>query len=169
MSIITRIRKGDSEVFNELIQQNNLKFYKTAKAILKNDDDVYDAIQNALISMYQNIGTLKDEKYFTTWGVRIVVNKCYDLLRKNKVVNMISYENSINDATYDKYDLDLYGIEKALSYLEKDLYLIVILYYYDDLKIKEIAKIVDLPEGTVKYKLLRARNILKEKLGKEEL
>ena len=49
------IKLNKNKEFTELIKQNNLKFYKTAKAILKNDDDTYDAIQNALISMYENM------------------------------------------------------------------------------------------------------------------
>ena len=49
------IKLNKNKEFTELIKRNNLKFYKTAKAILKNDDDTYDAIQNALISMYENM------------------------------------------------------------------------------------------------------------------
>ena len=64
--------------FTELLEENKLKFYKTAKIILKNDDDVYDALQDALLSMYQNYNALKDKKLFSTWGTRIVINKCYD-------------------------------------------------------------------------------------------
>ena len=72
------------ENFSQLIEENKLKFYKTAKIILKNDDDVYDALQEALLSMYQNYSNLNDKKLFSTWGTRIVINKCYDLLRKYK-------------------------------------------------------------------------------------
>ena len=67
-----------SKSFTEFLEENKLKFYKTAKIILKNDDDVCDALQDALLSMYQNYNTLKDKKYFSTWGTRIVINKCYD-------------------------------------------------------------------------------------------
>ena len=83
---MSKINKDNK--FTQLVQKNKLKFYKTAKAILKNDDDVYDAIQNALMSMYQNFNNLKEQKYFATWGVRIVINKCYDLLRKNKKIEL---------------------------------------------------------------------------------
>ena len=48
--------------FTELLEENKLKFYKTAKIILKNDDDVYDALQDALLSMYQNYNALKDKQ-----------------------------------------------------------------------------------------------------------
>ena len=61
--------------FTNLIEENKLRFYKTAKAILKNDDDVYDALQEALMSIYQNFRQLKDLKFFSTWATRIVINK----------------------------------------------------------------------------------------------
>ena len=85
MAIIhIRSQRDKEQTFTELIEENKLRFYKTAKAILKNDDDTYDAIQEALISMYKNYGQLKNKEYFSTWATRIIINKCYDLLRKNK-------------------------------------------------------------------------------------
>lgn len=166
------IKLNKNKEFTELIKQNNLKFYKTAKAILKNDDDTYDAIQNALISMYENIHTLKDKKYFTTWGIRIVVNKCYDLIRKNNKVVSIALDNGQNKneiETNDEYNLDLYGLEKILNDLDEPTRLLITLYYYDDLSINEISTIMNIPKGTVKSRLSRARNILKEKLEREEI
>ena len=151
--------------FTQLVQKNKLKFYKTAKAILKNDDDVYDAIQNALMSMYQNFNNLKEQKYFATWGVRIVINKCYDLLRKNKKIEL--YDELEECVTEDNYNLDYNGINKLVNGLDKNLYLIVILYYYDDFSIKEIAEILEMPEGTIKSKLSKARSTLRKNLEKE--
>lgn len=158
-------KKNKDNKFTQLVQKNKLKFYKTAKAILKNDDDVYDAIQNALISMYQNFNNLKEQKYFATWGVRIVINKCYDLLRKNKKIEL--YDKLEECVTEDNYNLDYNGINKLVNGLDKNLYLIVILYYYDDFSIKEIAEILEMPEGTIKSKLSKARSTLRKNLEKE--
>ena len=156
--------------FTKLIEENKLKFYKTAKVILKNDDDIYDALQEALISMYQNYEQLKEKKYFSTWATRIVINKCYDLLRKNRN-NIISIDEKVEKnmkiAQYDKYEVDEYGIKNAMKYLNEDLKLITILYYYDNYSVKEISQIINIPEGTVKSRLSKAREILKQKLEKE--
>ena len=84
MGTISIFRRSKEQDFDTLIEENKMKFYKTAKTILKNDADVYDAIQEALISIYQNYDKLENKNYFTTWGIRIVINKCYDLIRKNK-------------------------------------------------------------------------------------
>ena len=158
--------------FTNLIEENKLRFYKTAKAILKNDDDVYDALQEALMSIYQNFNQLKNLKFFSTWATRIVINKCYDLLRKNKN-NVVPFdeniENDINRSKNDVYEVDQYGIKKAVEGLNEELKLITILYYYDDYSVNEISEIVDIPIGTVKSRLSRAREILKNKLGKEEV
>ena len=157
--------------FTNLIKENKLRFYKTAKAILKNDDDVYDALQEALMSIYQNFNQLKNLKFFSTWATRIVINKCYDLLRKNKN-NVVPFdeniENDINSSKNVVYEVDQYGIKKAVEGLNEELKLITILYYYDDYSVNEISEIVDIPIGTVKSRLSRAREILKNKLGKEE-
>lgn len=158
--------------FVKLIEENKLKFYKTAKAILKNDDDTYEALQNALMSMYENLEKLENEKYFATWGTRIVINKCYDMIRKNKKIVSISFDEeleTIETAMEDTYDVDSYGLQKILNYLEKELRMIVLLYYYDDISVKDIAEMLKMPEGTVKTKLAKARKILKEKLEKEEI
>ena len=77
-------RRNKEQKFTELLEENKLRFYKTAKIILKNDDDIYDALQDALISMYQNYDSLKKKEFFSTWGTRIVINKCYDFLRKKR-------------------------------------------------------------------------------------
>lgn len=165
-------KRSKEQNFTNLIEENKLRFYKTAKIILKNDDDIYDALQEALISIYKNYDQLKNIEYFSTWATRIVINKCYDLLRKNRN-NVIpideNLENDIQIAQYDEYEIDKYGIKKAMESLNEDLKLITILYYYDNYSVKEISQIVDIPEGTVKSRLSKAREILKQKLEKEEI
>ncbi len=173
MAIIPiQFKNKKEQNFTELIEKNKIKFYKTAKIILKNDDDCYDALQEALICIYKSYEQLNNKEYFSTWATRIVINKCYDLLRKNRK-NIISfeenYESEIQSSKYDEYDIDQYGIQKAIECLNDDLKLIIILYYYDDFSIKEISKIVEIPEGTVKSRLSNARNILKKELKKEEI
>jgi RNA polymerase sigma factor, sigma-70 family len=165
-------KKNEEQKFTELIEENKLRFYKTAKIILKNDDDVYDAIQEALISIYKNYEKLENEKFFSTWATRIIINKCYDLLRKrkNNIVPIDEFiENNSSMGQNDKYEIDENGIKQAMNFLNDDIKLIVVLYYYDNYSVKEISEIVNIPEGTVKSRLSTARKILKQKLGKEEI
>ena len=79
-------QNGDNQAFARLIEPLKVKIYKTGMAILKNDDDTCDAIQETLESAYKNLKSLNEAKYFSTWIIRIMVNKCYDIIRKNKKV-----------------------------------------------------------------------------------
>lgn len=171
MSIIPIQSKNSKERdFTRLIEENKTRFYKTAKSLLKNDDDVYDVLQESLISMYQNYDKIKEKKFFSTWATRIIINKCYDLLRKTKN-NLISIdeknENLLQLSKLDKYSFDSDLINKAICSLSDNLKLITILYYYNDFSVKEISQICNIPEGTVKSRLSKAREILRQKLGKE--
>lgn len=154
--------------FIELINSNRLKMYKTAIAILKNEDDANDAIQDALYSAYKNYENLKDKNLFTTWIIRILINKCYDIINKNKKI--VYMDDSITENTAGK--VDTYEIESSLEWvlnkIDKDLKEIVVLYYYDELSVTEIAKILEIPSGTVKSRLSRARNQIGKILEKEE-
>ncbi len=169
MSIINEAKKGNSEAFVTLIEQYKIQMYKTAKAILKNEDDVCDAIQEALESVYKNINTLKKEKYFKTWLIRITINKCYDIIESNnKNINKIEKQVIEYEEKEDNLEGNL-DLERALSLIDNDLRIVTVLYYYDDIPVKQIAEILGIPTGTVKSKLARARNKLYEILGQEEV
>ena len=173
MSIIAQIKKGDQEAFEMLIDNYKLLIYKTAKAILKDEDDVCDAIQDTCLSIYKNVGNLKNEKYFKTWVTRITINKCYDIVAKQKLnskkeekvqLNETRYENNFANNIIVKTDL-----ENAINLLEEDLKLVTVLYYYNDMSIGEISSMLDIPKGTVKSRVHRAREKLYHILNKEEV
>lgn len=152
------------ENFEQLIEINKNKFYKTAKAILKNEDDVYDVIQEALLTMYTKFDSLNNKKFFTTWGIRIIINKSYDYIRKyKKNISLDENEEGYN-LTYKSNELEKIELEDLLNMLDDESKLITTLYYYDDLKIKEIASILNKPEGTIKYNLSEIRKKLRENL-----
>ena len=107
---------------------------------------------------------------FKYWSKRIIINSCYDLINKNKKVVNITTKLTEN---YDETVEDSYNCEdelvKILENIEPDLRLTVTLYYYDELSIKEISKVLNIPEGTVKSRLARARGKLYDILkGGEE-
>lgn len=170
MSIINEAKKGNSEAFATLIEQYKTQMYKTAKAILNNEEDVCDAIQEALMSAYKNIQTLKQEKYFKTWLIRITINKCYDIIEKNSINNSkiektICFEGEEKTSNIEnKID-----VNRALKAIDNDLRIVTVLYYYDDISIKDISDILGIPTGTVKSKLSRAREKLYELLKQEEV
>ena len=156
------------EEFIYLINNNKLKMYKTAMAILKNQEDVNDAIQETLLSAYKSINNLKHKEYFTTWIITILRNKCFDIIKKNqKIINIEDSAIDINDNYYDTYKVES-NVERAINRLDEDLREITVLYYYDELGIKDIASIMGVPEGTIKSRLSRIRSILKVFIEEEE-
>lgn len=169
MDKVQLAKSGDKQAFNELIEENKLKIYKTAKSILKDEDDVCDAIQDALIRAYKNISKLEHNEYFSTWIIRIVINKCYDIAKKNNEKNKkivdISEAKNHELQTFDTYNE--FGLEQVLNILDKNLKEIIVMYYYDDISVQDISKIIDIPQGTVKSRLSRARSKLYEILSKE--
>ena len=158
----------DKELFIELINKNRLKLYKTAISILKNDDDANDAIQETLLSSYKNYQNLKDKNLFTTWITRILINKCYDIINKKKKIVYIEDSTIENTASYyDKYQAESI-LENVLNKLDDELREITLLYYYDDLSTAAISEILNIPAGTVKSRLSRARSKILEIIKKEE-
>ena len=165
MSDLEKAMAGDKEAFSRIIIQNKESMYKTAIVILKNEDDAYDALQEALIKMYSNISKLQNKEMFKYWSKRIIINSCYDLINKNKKVVNITTKLTDDVLMLPKGQ----KLVKILENIEPDLRLTVTLYYYDELSIKEISKVLNIPEGTVKSRLARARGKLYDILkGGEE-
>lgn len=168
MSDLEKAINGDREAFGRVIIQNKEAMYKTAIVILKNEDDAYDALQDALIKMYKNIDKLQNKDAFNFWSRRIIVNCCYDLINKNKKVVDITTKltESFEETREDIYDCED-SLVQTLEKIEPDLRLTVTLYYYNDLSTREIGEILEIPVGTVKSRLARAREKLYEILKKE--
>lgn len=168
MSDLEKAINGDKEAFGRVIIQNKEAMYKTAIIILKNEDDAYDALQEALIKMYKNIQNLQNIETFKFWSRRIIVNCCYDIINKNKKVIDITTKLTAN---YEETREDIYDCEdslvKTLEKIEPDLRLTATLYYYNDLSTREIGEILQIPTGTVKSRLARAREKLYEILKEE--
>lgn len=158
-SKVSRAKNGDKDAFVELINENRLDIYRVAKGILKDDYDIEDAIQNTVIKAFENITTLKKDEFFKTWIIRILINECRTILRKNKKV--VSFEESISQENYcDNYEnTDLIN---AINSLSEELKITTTLYYFEDMSTKDIAEILGVPLGTVRSRLARAREKLRE-------
>jgi RNA polymerase sigma-70 factor (ECF subfamily) len=161
--------ESNPETFESLINSMRVKLYKTAMAILKNDDDACDAIQETLMSAYKNFNSLNNKSYFGTWITRILINKCYDIIKQNKKISSINQmmEKDENASYYDVYKEESL-VENVLSKIDPDLKVVTVLYYYDEFSVNEIAEMLNIPEGTVKSRLSRSRDKLYDILKKEE-
>ncbi|QAA33310.1 RNA polymerase sigma factor [Clostridium manihotivorum] len=160
-SDIVLAKKGDKDAFIRMIQSNKQSLYRVAVSFLSDSHDVEDAIQASIIKAYEGIGKLRKDEYFKTWIIRIVINQCKDILKKNK--RLISIEEvSIDEGFTD--DLTKLEIISAIKQLDSDLRIVTTLFYFEDMAQKDIAKILSIPEGTVRSRLSRARSKLYELL-----
>lgn len=156
------------ENLGRLILESERQMYLTAKTILHNDQDCGDAIQEAIVKAFQKIDTLRQDKYAKTWLMRILINECYSLLRReSRYVSMEEMrELSIGEAEEKKDYSDLYS---AVRSLKEELRIPVILYYGEDFSIREIAQILEITEGAVQKRLFRARMQLRDRLTQMEV
>ncbi len=150
--LINDAKRGDERAFTMLILNYQQELYKIALTRLKTKYDIDEAIQETMISAFKNIKKLKENEKFKSWIIKILINKCNDIYRKNKK-NIMSIEEMSKECISTEIDskvgskLDFYDIIKQLNEEEKT---IVILYYSDKFTTKEIGKILNKNENTVK-------------------
>lgn len=156
------------ENLGRLILESERQMYLTAKTILHNDQDCRDAIQEAIVKAFQKIDTLRQEKYAKTWLMRILINECYSLLRReSRYVSLEEVRELSSGEAVEKKDYsDLYSAVKSLK---EELRIPVILYYGEDFSIREIAQILEITEGAVQKRLFRARMQLRDRLTQMEV
>lgn len=113
---------------------------------------------------WKTVGQLRNEQYFLTWITRILINCCYEILNKRKrEVTLAEADESIA-GKQPQSDVHL-DLVQAINQLNDKGRTAIILFYYYDLTIREIAQTTDMPENTVKTLLRRAKDSLKKKLG----
>lgn len=165
-STVSKAKKGDKEAFLALIDENRLNLYRVARGILKDKEDIEDSLQNTVIHSFQKINSLKKDEYFRTWIIRILINECNEILRKGKRVTYLA-ENNDTEIYSDSYEnMDL---TRAINFLNEELRITTVLFYIEDMSLKDIAKLLKIPEGTVRSRLTRARAKLREIMSEVEL
>ena len=153
--LVKRAKRHESEAFTELMQLYMTDMYKVAYAILMNDEDVADAIGDMILICWEKMNQLVKIRYFKTWMTRILINKCYDIRKKNQ--NIICLDEYEEPAACDEYNLEL---KEALAALDEKYRIIMILFYSEGYRIREISDILKIPESTVKTRLQRGREKL---------
>lgn len=150
-------KNGDKEAFSRIIKNTTDSLYKVAHGFFSDYNEIADVISNTILKAYENIKSLKDEKYFKTWIIKILINECNYIIRKNK---KIVYLEDISQDIPSLENNETIDIEQCLNMLNQDLKNIVTLYYYEEFQVNEISQILGIPEGTVKSRLSRARKYL---------
>ena len=158
--LVKKAMKGDADAFAELIRLNTQSLYKIAWSYLKNDQDVADAIQDTILACYEKIGTLRNPRFFRTWMIRILINKCKDFYRNRELTDV---EINGNTGGQD-HNIERCEWKQLLLSLDESSRIILQLYYFEEFAVKEIAEILEMNPNTVMTKLDRARKKLRREM-----
>ena len=162
--LIKESMKGNKESFGILIKNNKEYLYKMAFLYVKDEQDALVVIHETVYRAFLNIEKLKKAKFFNTWITRILINVSIDFLKKKGKNEMLDESTPIikekcEISTEEK--LDLYN---AIDLLNDNYKTVIIMMYFNDMKIKDISKVMEIPENTVKTYLRRAKQALGEVL-----
>jgi len=180
-ALIQRCKDGDICAFDELVTRFQKRVYNFAYGIAGNYDDANDVAQEAFVRVFNSIATFRGDANFTTWIYRIVTNVYLDERKKAKSHRQTSLdeyidldENSVSRQIEDESPLPdevaenkerNQAVRAAINSLPDYQRIIMTLYHLHDRSYEEIADVLNLPIGTVKSRLNRARQALKEKLA----
>lgn len=152
--LIRKAKKGDSDAFCRLMDLQMQSMYKVARAYLKNDEDVADAIQDTILSCFEKLTTLEHNRYFKTWLTRILINKCKDILQAK---SRVMYTDALPETPIYDEDFEMAEWNNVLAPLDEKYRTILLLYYMEGFNTREISEILNLNESTVKSRLQRGR------------
>lgn len=153
----------------QYIIDNQNKFYRLAYSYVQEEQGALDVVQNAICRALENCFGLKNPMALKTWFYRILVNEALQYLRKQKKETMLTEEHTAT-LTYSEpaFEEDRQAYD-AVMQLPEQMKTIVLLHYYEDLTLKQIAEITDTPLSTVKTRLYSALKKLKLTLKEEAL
>lgn len=177
---IDSILNGDTNAFAVLVDRYKDLVYTLTMRMMKHTEEAEEAAQDTFIKVYKSLNKFKGDSKFSTWIYRVAYNTCLDRLKKNK---RQAYTVEINEYTeYQVKTLDNaldqleakereQSIQDCLGLLPSEDSFLLTLYYFEELSLDEIGKIVDLKPNNVKVKLFRSRKklatVLKKKLDNE--
>jgi RNA polymerase sigma-70 factor, ECF subfamily len=162
--LVKKAVKGNAKAFEELLMLHSERLYRTAFLYVGNREDALDIVQETSCKAYLAIGQLKKEEYFLTWLTRILIHCAYDVLRKRKKERPVEILDE-QPAHRENRVAESLDLMKAISLLKDQHRTAIILFYYHDMPLTEIARTMDIPENTVKTYLQRGRKELKTRLG----
>ena len=164
--LVAKAKSGETKAFTELLHCIENDLYRIAKTRLSSDDDISDAIQETMIIAYKKLKKLKDNSKFKTWIIQILINECNLMYRKKNqqqnIVDKIENSRLMNDQDNTIYNINSkLDFELLISKLDYDERLIITLFYNSRYSCSEISEILNMNINTVKSKLNRAKDKIK--------
>ena len=150
------------DVLADFVKNNQEKLYRIAFSYSKSEEASLDIVQDTIVKSLKNIDKLKEEKYLKTWFYRILINECLQYIKKNKRTKACELEEIENIIEWnDNISFEVIDIYKYIQKLNEKLKTVIILRFFEDMKIDEIAKITKTNANTVKSRLYKGLKELK--------
>ena len=149
----------------DYITSNQKIFYRICYTYLKNEQDSLDAIQNAIYKALANYKNLRETLGLKKWFYRILVNECLQIIRKDNKYVLV--EDEIEIIAFDEYSVYNDNLYDDIDKLPTDIKTVIVLRFFEDLKLDDIAIITQTNVNTVKYRLYRGLDLLRLNMEKE--
>ena len=173
--LLQRAQKGDQEAFAALVGQHQRYVYNLALRVIRNEDEALDLAQETFVRAWTALPNFRGQSQFRTWLYRIVTNLCYNRLPTLRRSLSDLGDDVIAEIPETKitFDNPAQGVEsrelrsylhKAIDHLDENYRLLITLRYQNELSYEEIATMLNLPLGTVKTGLFRAKEQLRRAL-----
>lgn len=170
--LVDRARNGDLDAYSALVRAAHPRLFNVANLILRDSDRAQDAVQDALLLAWRHIRSLRDPDAWDAWLRRLTVRSCYDVARREKRRSLVEL-NAIRDSGpggADDAPSDIAERDWVLTELERldlDRRAVIVLHYYLDLPIPEVADILDIPVGTAASRLHRGLEAMRASMRAE--
>lgn len=171
VELAVKARQGDEEAFLARMDADKHKLYGVAYSYMLNQQDALDAVQETVSKVWAKRKSLKQPEYFTTWTVRILIRVCMDEKKKKRrevptaahQLGHAGVQTELSVNTDRKVDM-----EKLIRKLQPKYRMVIVLKYYRDLTIPDIAELMDKPEGTIRTWLHKGLKLMRLEMESEE-
>lgn len=174
--LIRRASEGDAASFNSLMQMHERRMYAVAVRMCGNPEDAQDCLQEAMLRIYRSIAGFKAQSSFSTWVYRITMNACLDELRKRKNRPSTSLDGLVDEGwsppdnaeSPEKYAVRSEvrnSLHRLIGELPEDMRAAIVLRDIQGYSYDEIARMLDANVGTIKSRISRGRERLREKIA----
>ena len=170
--LVQRAICGDREAFSELMRESAARQYALASLILRDADRAQDAVQEAFVSAWKGLDALRDSAAWPAWLHRLTVRACYRAVQREKRRRLVELRvlPPLDPGAPDRGLTTLVErdrLERALDRLPLDQRAVIVLRYFADLPLDEVADILGIPIGTAKSRQFRGLDAMRDVMGGE--
>ncbi|WP_016778492.1 RNA polymerase sigma factor [Anaerophaga thermohalophila] len=170
--LVNQAKEGQTEAFSRLVEKYRQKVFQTSMGFLHNADDAEDLTQDIFVKVWHSLKSFDGRSTFSTWLYRIAVNQAINRVRKNKLRSFVGINNEVNESQYSgnyaeenlEREEQKKQIWQAINKLKSNQKKAFVLFYYQELSIKEVAEVMDMSQKATESLVFRARKNLQKAL-----